>query len=178
MAHLWIHSSLEGWTVRPLAADRFTLSADAAAPAPGRPVDDKSTGGVVLRRAADGDAGETWLLLASPREVWVNGSQLDVGARVLRDKDEIRLRGAAPMFFSTEVLAQVAAFPGFARPVHCPRCRQVIEAGALAVYCPGCHMWHHQSVGCECWTYAPTCAVCDQTTALDADYRWKPEEAL
>jgi hypothetical protein len=179
MAHLWIHSPADGWAVLPLAADRFTLSADAAMPVQSRPADHDSTGGVVLRRTVTGDAGENWLLLAPPREAWINGQELGVGARVLRDKDEIRRQGAAPMYFSTEVLAQVAAFPGFARPAHCPRCRQVIEAGTPAVQCPcpGCRMWHHQSAGCECWTYGLTCAVCDQATALDAGYRWQPEGA-
>jgi len=177
MAHLWIHSSPEGWAVLPLAADRFTLSTDAAAPVQSRPADQVSPSSVVLRRTVAGDAGEHWLLLAPPREVWINGQELGVGARVLRDRDEIHRRGAAPMFFSTEVLAQVAAFPGFARPAHCPRCRQVIEAGAPAVQCPGCRMWHHQSANCECWTYGPTCAVCEQSSALDTGYRWQPEGA-
>jgi len=175
MAHLWIHSSSEGWAALPLAADRFTLSADAKMPAQVRPADDHSAGDVVLRRAFAGEAGEHWLLLAPPGRVSINGQVLAVGLRVLRDRDEIHLRGASPMYFSTEILARVMAFPGLARPAHCPRCRRVIEVGTPAVQCPGCRMWHHQSAGCECWTYGPTCAVCDQTTALDAGYRWQPE---
>ena len=31
MAHLWIHSSSEGWAVLPLAADQFTLVSDGQA---------------------------------------------------------------------------------------------------------------------------------------------------
>lgn len=176
MAHLWTHSS-QGWTVLPLADDRFTLSAEATASAESHATKEGLTDCAILRRTIDRDGGEKWLLLSAPRELWINGQQLDVGAHVLRDRDEIRLRGAPPMYFSTELLAQVSTFPGFARPAHCPRCRQVIEVGTPAVRCPGCQMWHHQSAGCECWTYGSTCAVCDQNTALDAGYRWKPEDA-
>ena len=177
MAHLWIHSASEDWAVLPLVADQFTLSADADAPVRSRSADEPAAGCVVLRRAFAREAVENWLLLAPPRMAWINGQELVVGLRVLRDRDEIHLRGATPMYFSTEVLAQVAAFPGLTRPAHCPRCRQVIEAGTPAVQCPGCRMWHHQSAGCECWTYGPTCAVCDQATALDTGYRWQPEGA-
>ena len=180
MAHLWIYSSPD-WTARLLTGDRFTLNVTEEPPVRPLAADEVVTGRIVLRRTTDSDGGDNWLLLASLHTtVWVNGRPLFTGARLLRDKDEIRLQDAEPMFFSTEMLARVTAFPGTVRPAHCPRCRQVIKPGSPAVQCPnpGCRMWHHQAAGYECWTYGATCAVCDQPTALDAGYRWIPEKCV
>jgi hypothetical protein len=143
---------------------------------------------VYLQRA-DGRAGGDWHVLAPPgADVRVNGLPLRVGMRRLRDRDEILLRGAASgradtpaaarMFFSTERLAMVVVFPEGKKTTRCARCKQPILPGSDAVQCPAetCLHWHHQSDELPCWTYAERCAMCDQPTQLDADYRWTPED--
>jgi hypothetical protein len=119
----------------------------------------------------------TWALLAGPSATLrVNGQPLVLGIRVLRDRDEISFDGHRG-FFSTEELAQIVPFPGLPQPAFCPRCKQKMETGDLAVVCPHCRAWHHQSEKYPCWTYGGTCALCQvQSTALDAGYTWTPEK--
>jgi hypothetical protein len=117
--------------------------------------------------------GEAWIILGSAA-VRVNGEPLDVGIRVLRDRDELRA-GDRRAFFSTESLAKIVPFPGGERPTFCPRSRLEITPGSPAVACPQCKVWHHQSEELPCWTYSERCATCDQSTALDAGFRWTPE---
>ena len=120
--------------------------------------------------------GERWILMVGrDRESWLNGLSLPVGIRILADRDEIRIDGSAPMFFSTERLAQAEAFPSAEGPIYCPRCKLVLEAGSQAVRCPGCEVWHHQSEDLGCWAYAGACALCPQPTSLEAGYAWYPE---
>ena len=131
---------------------------------------------IARRGAPDADV---WFVLGPPA-VRVNGAPLDLGIRVLADRDELRV-GSARAFFSTETLAAIEAFPGSERPTLCPRCKLEIVAGTPAVRCTKCRVWHHESVadGLECWSYAATCAAdCDQPTALDTGLRWSPEEGL
>lgn len=162
MAHLWFPESVDdgaagaAWTLRPLDGGT-ALDADTR---------------VMLSAAPDGDR---WVLLGAPA-VRVNGSPVDTGILVLRDRDEI-CAGAQRLFFSTEQLAVVAPYPGAVRPAFCPRCKLEIESGSPAVACPRCRVWHHQSDDLlPCWTYSGRCALCDQVTALDADFQWTPEE--
>ena len=44
-----------------------------------------------------------------------------------------------------------------------------------AVRCPQCGIWYHQHDQLPCWTYAPACGFCPQSTALDAGFAWTPE---
>ena len=116
-----------------------------------------------------------WTLLAGRSAgVRVNGSPLALGIRALVDKDEI-WAGGHRIFFSAEELAGVVPFPGLAQPAFCPRCKQKIEPGDLAVCCPACHAWSHQSEKFPCWAYDTTCALCQQqSTALDAGFNFNP----
>lgn len=118
----------------------------------------------------------SWTLLGGREAaLCVNGQSLVLGIRALRDRDEISIAGHR-CFFSVEELARIVAFPGLAQPVCCPRCKQKVEVSQLAVACPHCRAWHHQLDTLPCWTYAPTCALCQiQVTALDAGYSWTPE---
>jgi hypothetical protein len=131
---------------------------------------------VVMRRARP--QGEVWLLLTTQdHAVWVNGSPLSTRLRVLRDRDEVRLRDGRRLFFSTERLAQIEAFPGAEDTIYCVRCRQALAPHSPAIQqCPACGVWHHQTEELLCWTYAERCAMCDQQTRLDAGFRWTPEE--
>jgi len=119
---------------------------------------------------------DTWALLCGAKQpVRVNGLPVPLGLTVLSDRDEIRL----PRFFarfSTETQAHVEPFPESATRGFCPRCKQRIEAGTPAVCCPSCGLWHHASADLPCWSYAPTCAACVQRTAMDAGFRWTPED--
>jgi hypothetical protein len=132
----------------------------------------------IARQGAPDDGA--WVVLG-PSSVRVNGAPLDLGIRVLADRDELRV-GGARVFFSTETRAAIEPYPGSERTVLCPRCKLQMMAGTPAVRCPKCHVWHHQSAepdGLPCWTYTEHCAAdCDQPTALDAGFRWTPEDGL
>lgn len=164
MAHLWVQDlSSRDWSV-------VTLDGAAAADA-GSPVllDDAEA------PSADTllfDVGGLWVLIA-PETVYVNGSPLVGGVRVLRDRDEIRV-GLRRVFFDEEEPARVVPFPGGAQPVHCPRCLRPVSAGEPAVH-SRCGVWHHQTDEFPCWTYSPSCSQCDQPSALDAGYAWSPD---
>lgn len=120
---------------------------------------------------------ERWALCCPPNGIRVNGDPVWLGLRILKDHDELRLETGERLFFSTERLAEIVPFPGGPRPVHCPRCHKLIEPGQLAVLCPGCQTWHHQTTDLPCWTYDERCALCPQSTALDAGLIWTPEQA-
>ena len=174
MAHLWVRDAGEQWAVLPLHADAFMLSAN-----PPRPVssakDEVASRVMLLRNAQTGSP--SWVLIAgTERTVRVNGVGLSLGMRVVADRDEIHVEGVGAYFFSTESLACIKAFPGAEQKIYCPRCRQEIEKESLAVQCPQCNVWHHQSEELPCWSYSELCALCPQRTDLDAGYRWTPED--
>ena len=114
--------------------------------------------------------------------VWLGNSEivspwLENGIRILADRDAIRVPGLPTMYYSTERLAQIEAFPN-TEHVFCPRCKLIISEGDSAVCCPQCGVWHHERVPEDknCWSYAETCALCDQSTDLDsASFRWTPD---
>jgi hypothetical protein len=116
---------------------------------------------------------ELWVIIASPDvQLRVNG-ETTVGLRALVDRDEIRM-DEQTFYFSTERLASVVAFAG--PPLPCARCKLQIQPGSLAVSCPNCSLWHHQSAEYPCWTYADYCSICPCGTDLTAGYQWTPEE--
>jgi len=134
-------------------------------------------------------AQELWFLLArKSARLDLNGAALALGARLLCDRDEIVVYGDDPsavlhFYFSTERQAEVVPFPGSdGAEVRCPRCKQPIEKGQMAVRCPSpsCGVWHHQHEEPKkkllCWTYGPTCALCPHPSRLDGSYRWTPED--
>ncbi len=164
MAHLWINEreivSPGEWAVMPLTEAAVALG-----------------GGSVLLLRSRSAFGDQWLAMtATPRGVRLNGSPLLTGIRVLDDRDELHIEGMGHVFFSTEALAVVESFSGSDRPVRCPRCKESIAASSPVVRCPQCGVWHHQSEEFPCWTYSACCALCPQPTALEAAYRWTPEE--
>ena len=157
MAHLWNIEDEGGWVAAPID-EAFALVEK-----------------VILTRLAN--PPETWALLCPPQsDVRLNGLPVPLGLAVLADRDELRIPGESARFFSTETLARVEACPDTAAHSFCPRCKQAIESGSAAVRCPGCGLWHHSSDDLPCWSYAPTCAGCSQETALNAGFRWTPEE--
>jgi len=177
MAHLWIQQQLAdvhrdaatgAWAVSPLDDAAVVLQAPQHAGA---------ASALVMRSRLP--AGELWLVMGVPPSgVLLNGEPLRTGMRVLADRDELQVDGVGRMFFSTECLARVRAFPGAERAMRCVRCKQVIQPGSAAVCCPQCATWyHHQpSDDLSCWTYVSHCAVCPQPTALETGYQWTPAE--
>lgn len=172
MSHLWLEDTQQGWAPTRLEPGQIHLSRDLLL-LTSRPVEPG------LRLLPVGETSpEGWLLLW-PTEVpvRVNGLPFENGARLLRDRDEFRIVGSTPVYFSSESLAEVQLYPGSAAGGKCPRCKQAIETDCMSVRCPACHVWHHQSSTLPCWTYADHCALCDQPTALDHGYRWTPVDS-
>lgn len=200
MAHFWIEAS--EWALVNLAGDRYWLGGDppwvhgvGKGVPPGAPA--------LVRIPAE--PGESWVLVASagppptgarrrarlpagqgtaaaagavpPLPVAINGAAPGLGLVVLRDRDEVRLASGRRLFFSTERLPQIVPFPGSERALICARCRTAIAPGALAVCCPGCGTWCHQSAELPCWRYEGTthCPLCAQSNDPEAGYRWTPE---
>jgi len=164
----------EGWAVLRLEGEAVSL----AAPLPRVVVAGREAGDVeapVLLRHGDGVACRWVLLAGGEGAVRVNGLPLVGGLRLVEDRDEIWPRGAAPLFFSTEDLARVEPFPPHEGAKFCARCKLEVEAESPAVRCPGCSVWYHQTDEYPCWSYGPTCALCDQPSDLTAGYRWTPE---
>jgi hypothetical protein len=121
---------------------------------------------------------ERWVLVGD-ESIRVNGTPLTGGIRVLDHQDEIHIGEEAPVYFSADRPARVVPFPGGERPIRCPRCRQEIRPGDLAVQCGRCGIWHHECEEYRCWTYpqAETCAACRvQPNTLDEGPSWFPEE--
>ncbi|MEQ1858748.1 MAG: hypothetical protein ABMA13_02300 [Chthoniobacteraceae bacterium] len=164
MPHLWITQN-DRWFPLALSAPALALSPEGT-----RPLERFDPAPAWLREVC-GD----WVLLASRGSVAVNGSPLR-GLRVLRDRDELRFDGGARVYFSTEQLAAVRPHESDAT-LCCPRCKLAsITRGVPTVTCPTCKAVCHQAEDLACWTYGPTCPLCDQPTALDAGYHWSPED--
>jgi hypothetical protein len=167
MAHLWKEDRSTdtgelAWVVQPLDGEG-ALSLG--------PVAGAATALLLRSRTAE---GELWLAMsATPAGVALNGVPLHAGIRVLADRDEIRVAGLGRVFFSTEQLAGVTAFPGTDARTFCPRCKQAIDAGTSAVRCPACQRWYHQSDEYPCWAYTEAC-LCGHPTALGAGFQWTP----
>ncbi len=185
--HIWIKDAKGRWAVLPVASPEIDLAAmpwgEAGMPPAKGSVSGRRgpiSGKALLMRSDEGRAGvTTWVLLATPdAQVFVNGLLLLSGIHSMEDRDEIRVGGFGPVYFSTEKLARVEALYEAVGDVACPRCSRRIAVGTVAVRCPGprCGLWHHASDSSPCWTYAPTCALCPQPTDLEAGLQWTPAE--
>jgi hypothetical protein len=200
MPVLWFPEQDGTWSAQALDAcscwliagtpPRIVPAAVADAPAGASPT---GSGDARLQATRNG-VHEQWVLVAArAAEVSINGQPLRLGVAVLRERDEVYLPGGRigidgagsaaegmprRCFFSAESLARIESFPGGDKPTFCPRCKKLIDPQVPAVRCPApsCRLWHHQTEARPCWTYAETCAVCDQPTALDAGYRWTPHQ--
>ena len=176
MAHLWVKNNAEQWAILPLEADAFVLSTNPPTPARKLPRASESVSKVLLLRRKLADEISWVLVSGREREVRINGLRLSLGIQTVADRDEIHVDGIGSFYFSTESLARIEPLQGGAENLYCPRCKQLIESGSLAVKCPQCHTFYHQSEELPCWAYAETCALCPQTTNLNAGFRWTPEE--
>jgi hypothetical protein len=176
MAHLWVTTEAQQWAVLPLEDDALTLTTSPPQPV-GHPLAEYlSLSNVLLVRTREAEC-ETWVLVAGAGSgVSVNGLPLATGLRVVSDRDEIHIPGVSNLYFSTESLARVEELSASGQTLFCPRCKQEIEKGSMAVRCPSCGVWHHQTDELNCWTYSEVCALCAYATDLNAGFRWTPEE--
>lgn len=182
MAHLWIPDDVATWAILVLDVCAYDLDRTPPARIPAAQV---APDGVPLERQRQvwlvpaGEPPSTrWALLAGPhRRAWVNGSRLDLGLRLLDDRDHIRLDNGKIYLFSAEAPAHRERYTGEGRVVQCPRCKEEISPGTMAVRCPICSVWHHETDNRPCWTDYPTCSRCDHESRLDeVQCRWVPEE--
>jgi hypothetical protein len=156
----------DGWSAAPLEGERAALLSDA------------DHGAVLLQRHTPAYAGgrSGWAVLASDGAcLLLNGEPVALGLAVLRHRDELRVGDAGPFYYSDERLAAVEAFASDDAP-RCPRCAQPIARGELSVRCPACGVLHHHRADRECWTHVERCALCEQSTDLEAGLRWTPKE--
>jgi hypothetical protein len=167
MAVLWMNN-LKQWMPLPLNGQAMAFTADAVQQTVETPGDADAQIVPAMNSAQ-------WALLArSGITASVNGEALYLGIRVLRDRDAIRIAAGNQIFFSTESLAQVVAFPEN-RPIPCARCKTEIAPQSPAVKCPQCGAWHHQTDVFPCWTYAAHCAACERMTEMNDQYHWTPD---
>lgn len=174
MSHLWFQDTDDVWAVEPLDGRAVDISVY-----PPRVLEERFRLGqdswAAVVRTPRGGAAAWVVLVAGDKEVRVNGVPPVAGVHVLQDRDEIRIHPAGTLFFSAETLARVEEFAGRDRPIFCARCRQRVEPAQLAVCCPSCGIWCHQTADLPCWSYSPICAFCPQATALETGYQWVPE---
>ncbi|MGD0258899.1 MAG: hypothetical protein ABSD29_03650 [Verrucomicrobiota bacterium] len=178
MAHLWIQKTSESgqcWAVQPLGGSTYRFAAAEPyirrADSPTSPIASE----LLVRMVHE--STEHWFLVVAPESrLRVNGRKALLGSTTLRDRDEIRLGNGQRLYFTTERLPQVVAFPGAAQEIFCARCRKPIERGSLAVACPACGAWCHQTEELPCWRYPGTtqCPLCDQSTDSEIGFRWSP----
>ena len=178
MAHFWLRDDDGDWVVLPLDPGFWDLAADPPRRLRGKRSRSRAGDTALLLSSGSGtDAEPTcWLVLTSGgSDLRINGWPARSGICALEDRDELRI-DQRTLYFSTERLAATGPFAAGANPLFCPRCKQTLEDDTAAVRCPGCGVWHHQSEQLPCWSYAPTCALCEQSTDLEAGFRWTPEE--
>lgn len=175
MAHMWVKEVSGEWAVMQLDGGGFILTGNPLDPVQRRDSEEDTEAAHILRH--NGAEGETWLILAEPHSgVRINGTVLASGIRVLRDRDEVLVGGTQRLFFSSERLPHAEPFPGIEQLIFCPRCKQEIAVETMAVKCPQCRAWHHQSEEFPCWLYSENCALCDQPTNLDdSNFQWTPK---
>ena len=176
MAHIWKNVNNDAWA--PTELQSAAVLGGGSVEFMGNTHKAARRGNVLLYPVTTGTQAAQWaLLVPAGAHVRINDAPIENGIRVLADRDAIRVANLPPVYFSTERLARVEPFPNEAN-VFCPRDKTLISAGEPAVCCPQCGIWHHEqsAEGEGCWTYAETCALCDQSTDLDsAGFRWTPE---
>ena len=185
--YIWIKDEKGRWAVLPVTEAQLDLALVPWVEMWGAGEnEDRGEGGhpesgkaLLMRAEGNGPGTAIWILLAAPdAQVLVNGFPISSGAHALDDRDEIRMAGFGPAYFSTERLARIERLDEATGGVACPRCSRKIAVGSLAVRCPGpgCGFWHHASDTSPCWTYGATCALCPQPSDLEAGFQWTPAD--
>src|SRR5882672_11225011 len=102
MAHLWYTDSTGAWGIHPLADSpcvvRFSPDGPVFDPSPAEP----QATGVVLMQPVSGAASDAWVIVAGrATDVRVNGADLVLGLRAMRNRDDVSVAGQR-LYFSTE----------------------------------------------------------------------------
>jgi hypothetical protein len=188
-AHLWIQDDHGTWTALHLEGSGWWIEADPATPGRPRPSRTPSSDrapAAFVTESHGPDGNSVWVLMTRPAPaVRVNATPVPTGLRTLTDRDELRVAGMTPMYFSTERLPSVEILQGTADdPGICPRCRLPLIPNRPVVRCPGCDLTYHEEETApndeeerrNCWTYRPVCQSCDHPTNPQAGYRWTPAD--
>lgn len=178
MSHIWNKQADGTWKDYALGAEPVQLTRVGPVPLASRE-QLGAVSGPVLLPSQDSLGDEQRVLMCKPDSpTRVNGRPVDIGARVLADRDAITLDAGPTLYFSSERRAEIVDFVGEGKHANCVRCKLPLEPGTLAVRCPapGCGFWHHERPDSPCWTYAEGCAACGHPTDLNAGFQWSPEE--
>ena len=159
MAHMWVRDDSGEWASMQLVGDALALTGDRLELVQQR-ASDLSNDSAQLQRRKDADGNGSCSL---PRKI-IGTSTACRFARACASCGTATSSVSASgerMFFSTESLASGEPFTGLDHPIFCPRCKQEIAGQNLAVRCPQCDAWHHQTEEFPCWTYArdARCAI-------------------
>jgi hypothetical protein len=175
MAYLWIENAEDGrWLPVELIGETWVFSTTVPR-ALGESGDGDSVSRPTLLVRRGSPTNGQWVLLAGhDANVRVNGSPMASVNRVLQDHDEILLGDAETdfwqrWFFSMAGNATVEPFPDSRAPACCAKCKRPILVGELAVRCPACGHWHHETGNGQCcWSLPGCCTRCRCRAPLDS----------
>ena len=166
MPHLWYLKNGE-WIAESLAASR--------------PLHEWTRDGSALVQIASAySRRRVHALLDAGASLQVNGESIATGMRVLRDHDEVLCPDGTRLWFSTESITEVVAYPGRADSdsdtERCPRCHCRIERGSDAVACTFCFNFYHYTADRRCFSLHDRCAVCQHATVEvgEPSLEWQP----
>lgn len=167
--HVWITNSSGAWEAHPLTATHdLRLHADGNLAC----LTHSKAWQVCLQPCNDGSESPAYVLLVKAKApVRLNGQQ-PLSVSLLQDRDEIAL-GSVYAYYTTEVMAKIVPFAGAHEPIFCARCKSALAKEGLAVQCPACRLWYHETEAQPCWSYAQTC-VCSHPATTGA-FVWQPQ---
>ena len=176
MAQIWLETKKDWNPVELEGSAAFRLIAGVEPAIEPLDSDSIPSGGedVILRRLDDG--GAQWALLCRRYACKVNGTAVVTGLCCLPSRAEIVLpKTERSLLYSAETAPKVTIYQG--EVIKCPRCHRAIASGSPIVACPACHVAHHEddANSSPCWSYAPQCAVCLHSTAMNTGYEFPPE---
>lgn len=166
--HLWMLNDAETWETHALTSTHdLQLQADGKLAY----LTYSTAWQVRLQVWRDGTAAPACLLLVQDgAQVYLNGQQ-PLSVSVLQDRDEIMF-DRVYAYYSAEVVAEIVPFAGAHETIFCARCKSALFQEGLAVQCPACRLWYHETEAQPCWSYASTC-ICAHPTTTGA-FVWQP----
>lgn len=111
------------------------------------------------------------LVTAAAANLTVNG-YAPLGVTVLEEKADIAADGVR-LLFSHYTPAEPAPLPAAHAGERCSRCLGTLAAGELAVRCPACAAFAHESPRLPCHSYDPHTGCCGRARA---ELAWTPAD--